>query len=209
MKRWLVVVMCLWSVPKVDAEPIEVRFLGTLTSVNPLVARALGVGDPMVIDLKWETSAVDRCGPSDSGIYSMIGGSMFVGGRLWTTEGGIIESDAGGGNCGFTQLGTGIEFKLSGWQTSEPSCTLLDPDCVGGVPYPLGILINLGNMAPPVVWGWQSIGGAMPGLPREGQRAGYGSRAFSATGTLQAMPEPASWVLVGTGVVWLARRRWR
>jgi hypothetical protein len=173
-----------------------VRFLGTLTHVNPLVAHALGVGDPMVLDLKWDTSAVDRCAASDSGIYSMIGGSMLVGGRLWTSEGGIIESDAGGGNCGFTDWGSGVEFKLGGWQTPEP-------------PYPLGILINFGHLAPPGLWGWPSIGGGLPGLPREGQRAGYGSLAFSATGTLQATAEPASWVLVGTGVVWLARRRWR
>jgi hypothetical protein len=192
-------------VSQVSAAPIEIRFEGTLTHVHPSLQVFVGVGAPLVIDIRWDTDTPDQCGDPRSGLYALGGATMAVGGAM-LEGGGVIESDFPM-NC--RALGrNAVDFRL--WWESPTG----GPAFLHGPPFPpLGQALSV-FLGGGTVNGYPALRpGGMPGpLPMEGLPARFGSFAMSAEGQLTSVPEPGSWMLLATGLVWSgllwSSRRW-
>jgi hypothetical protein len=96
------VLACLCSLclaTDLSAAPIDVRFDGSITNVD-ILSSVLSVGQPVVIDLSWDTNAPNLCPRgSRSGLYRMNSASLAVGGLGFRSSQAAIESDGPLGNC--------------------------------------------------------------------------------------------------------------
>jgi hypothetical protein len=75
----------LWLASDASATPIDVRFLGSITIVD-FPPSSLRVGDPVVIDLAWNTNAPNTCPPGGHPFGTLPHGFRLTRGRWGAPE---------------------------------------------------------------------------------------------------------------------------
>ncbi len=196
-------------VPALNPGPIDINDPSTLPQQITIPQ-----GTPMVVDITFDTDTPSVCpGNTQSGTYLIgFGNSNAATVRLmgyqYSASGGI-EINAPVGSCEdnpvFNNGGIRLFVGGGGGVQTDPAGTLIEW---------FGIYGNLFLVIPPSGW----LGAAYPaGLAPQPSRFG-GENSFNFGGSpglviesddLRLLPEPGTWLLLGTGVVGLAARRRR
>lgn len=203
-------IACFFVLSSADASPITWQFEGTVE--NSGVAE-IPIGTPVLFDWTFDPALlIDSCAGAGGppGIYNGQSATMHldttVGMRSYQAAAGFLVSNGVSFfGCGLPQ--PDMELRLHTWSGPNlPSAALFANPASGGFP---GLF-----------WSDPSLGGKFPTSPPEqvflsmgglflenssGQPVGF-------SGSLQAVPEPATLALLGSGAgvaVWIVRRRRR
>ncbi len=185
------------------AAPILQQWVGTVQGFGGFAAH-VPAGTPITVTLAYISESENLCSPFQpanmtgrrtSGNYALTGSISLLGGTLQGA--GLIEVDSPDGNCTFPTSPTGVTFRVA-----TPNGA------------PVGLPFS------PLLWAIEGVYGVTPGGAPGAElwgstttlsccRTGFGT--ISGTGTFQPIPEPATIVLVGTGLAlsWRHRRRFQ
>jgi hypothetical protein len=201
-----------------DATTVTWQFAGTVGTGG--VISEIPDGTPVTVSWTFDTSQPNQCAGSPAGIY--LNQHAFVSifstiGPLIYLSGAVLISDTfGTTGCLPGQPAPvfpgNMELRLTGMSIiTKPACDPAVSFCGGLFPDTGFILAS----PPPGLFWVQDVGGAIPTVQPEhvqfflGTFFSYEGQVANAVGDLAAVPEPSSFVLIGTGLAAVAARRWK
>ena len=202
MRRHVVIVLTVAAIAfagRADASTIAWQFTGV---TNPFTAPIGGAPQlpsmPISIAMSFDSAALNLCGPVDpalpAGLYQGNTASILVGSYAYTSS-FYVEVNSPLGSCYGLPVGTVLRFPV--WMSS------------GGLGDQTASLIGQAGLLAAVFQLPSLPMAALPTmLPTEPYPVTFSSPGgLTATGTLSAVPEPSTLLLLATGAALVRRRR--
>jgi hypothetical protein len=212
MARVLCVVAMLLATPlAASAGLIGIEWRGTITEHSTLgeaYMDVLPLGTELAIAFSIDPTSPNLCGDDDpfSGLYSLSPATLSIFGETFHSH-AYAEMDAPAGNC-LTPISTGVTFRFPAAWAHADSDSLVP----GTLAYSVAAALGASSMtALDAYYGVRR--GAIPTFPEvDPFFSHFSGGLYGADGYLTAtapVPEPGTWILVGSGVLaaWRQRRR--